>query len=71
MAYRRVRWQWSGARKGRKAKFVIDAQEGPGADRPRGGVTKQAVWLSGIVDFGKAEEILQEIGQIAISDSSV
>ena len=32
---------------------------------------KLAVWLSGIVDFKKAEEILERVGQISISDSSV
>jgi len=35
------------------------------------GVAKQTIWLSGIVDFEKTEEILQEIGQMAISDRSV
>lgn len=35
------------------------------------GVAKQAIWLSRIVDFEKAEGILQEIGQMAISDRSV
>ncbi len=32
---------------------------------------KLAVWLSGIVNFKKAEEILERVGQISISDSSV
>jgi ribosomal protein L32E len=32
---------------------------------------KEAVWLSGIVGFEMAEEILQQVGQRAISDSSV
>jgi hypothetical protein len=34
-------------------------------------IAKQAVWLSGLVTFEKAEEILDKIGQIEISDSSV
>jgi hypothetical protein len=34
-------------------------------------VAKQAVWLSGLVTFEVAEEILQRIGQMAISDSSI
>ena len=32
---------------------------------------KLAVWLSGIVDYDKVEEILAKVGQITISDSSV
>lgn len=35
------------------------------------GLAKDAVWLSGIVDFEKAEEALQRIGQVGISDSSI
>jgi len=34
-------------------------------------VAKQAVWLSGLVTFEHAEEILQRIGQVAISDTSI
>jgi hypothetical protein len=34
-------------------------------------VAKQAVWLSGLVTFDKAAEILQEIGQVQMSDTSV
>lgn len=34
-------------------------------------VAKQAVWLSGLVPFGRAAEILQTVGQIAISSSIV
>jgi hypothetical protein len=34
-------------------------------------VAKQAVWLSGLVTFEQAQEILQEIGQVTISDSSI
>jgi len=33
--------------------------------------TKQAVWLSGLVDFAQAAEILQQVGQVAMSSSSV
>jgi hypothetical protein len=35
------------------------------------GVAKQAVWLSGIVDYRQAQEILEKVGQISISTSSV
>jgi hypothetical protein len=35
------------------------------------GVARQAVWLSGLVPFEDAAEILQEIGQVQISASSV
>jgi hypothetical protein len=34
-------------------------------------VAKQAVWLSGLVPYGRAAEILQTVGQIAISPSSI
>jgi hypothetical protein len=34
-------------------------------------VAKQAVWLSGLVPFNRAAEILQTVGQMAISSSSV
>ena len=34
------------------------------------GVLKLMVWLSGIVDYRKAEEILERVGQIPVSDSS-
>ena len=34
-------------------------------------VAKQAVWLSGLVTFGEAAQILREVGQIDISQSSV
>jgi len=34
-------------------------------------VAKQAVWLSGLVPYGKAEEILQTVGEINISASSI
>lgn len=34
-------------------------------------MVKLAVWLSGIVDFETAEEILEKVGQISISDSSI
>lgn len=35
------------------------------------GLLKLMVWLSGIVDYRKAEEILTKVGQISVSDSSV
>ncbi len=34
-------------------------------------VAKQAVWLSGLVPYSRAAEILQTVGQIAISSSSI
>lgn len=34
-------------------------------------MAKQAVWLSGLTDYEQAAEVLQEVGQIEISDSSV
>ena len=34
-------------------------------------LAKQAVWLSGLVPFAQAEEILSQVGQVAMSDSSV
>ena len=34
-------------------------------------LAKHAVWLSGLVEFEEAESILEKIGQIVISDSSV
>ena len=34
-------------------------------------VAKQAVWLSGLVPYRQAAEILQTVGQIAISASSI
>ena len=35
------------------------------------GIARQAVWLSGLVPFEQAEAILQEIGQVNISRSSI
>ena len=34
-------------------------------------VAQQAVWLSGLVPYGRAAEILQRVGQVAISSSSI
>ena len=34
-------------------------------------MAKQAVWLSSLTDYEQAAEVLQEVGQIEISDSSV
>jgi bisphosphoglycerate-dependent phosphoglycerate mutase len=34
-------------------------------------VAKLAVWLSGLVTFAQAEQILREVGQINMSQSSV
>jgi hypothetical protein len=35
------------------------------------GLLKLMVWLSGIVDYRTAEEVLRKVGQMAVSDSSV
>ena len=35
------------------------------------GVAKQAVWLSGLLDFAQAAEVLEKVGQIPISTSTV
>ena len=35
------------------------------------GVAKLAVWLSGLIDFEQAAEVLERVGQIVISDSSI
>jgi hypothetical protein len=35
------------------------------------GVVKQAVWLSGLVDYETSQEILEQVGQISISASSI
>ena len=34
-------------------------------------IAKQAVWLSGLVTYSQVEEILQKVGQVDISRSSV
>ncbi len=35
------------------------------------GIVKLMVWLSGIVSYGLSEEIMQQIGQMNVSDSSI
>ena len=35
------------------------------------GIAKWMVWLSGVVDFETAEEILQRVGQVNVSDTSI
>ncbi len=55
----------------RKVFFPLDKQLGVRKTRWSEQVAKLAVWLSGLVTFEQAAEILQRIGQIAISDSSV
>lgn len=35
------------------------------------GIVKLMVWLSGITDYAQAEEILQKVGQMNVSDSSI
>jgi hypothetical protein len=50
--------------------FPLDEQLGL-IERWSRGLVKQVVWLSGLVVFERVEEILDQVGQIAISDSSV
>lgn len=35
------------------------------------GVVKWMVWLSGVMDFEMAEQVLQQIGQVNVSDTSI
>ena len=51
--------------------FPLDRQLGIKQARWSEQVTKQAVWLSGLVTFEQAAEILRRVGRIEISDSSV
>lgn len=51
--------------------FPLDKQLGVRKTRWSEQVAKLAVWLGGLVSFEQAAEILQRIGQMAISDSSV
>jgi hypothetical protein len=50
--------------------FPLDEQLGLIEGWSRG-LLKQALWLSGLVVFERAEEILSRVGQIGISDSSI
>jgi hypothetical protein len=50
--------------------FPLDEQLGL-IERWSQGLVKQVLWLSGLVVFERAEEILSQVGQIAISDSSI
>ena len=50
--------------------FPLDEQLGL-IERWSQGLVKEVVWLSGLVVFERAEEILGRVGQIAISDSSI
>jgi len=51
--------------------FPLDEQLKLWAKNWSEGVAKQAVWLSGMVPYETAHEILAEIGQIHISTSSI
>lgn len=51
--------------------FPLDQQLNLKASHWSEGVLKLAVWLSGIVDYETVEEILEKVGQIHVSDSSV
>jgi hypothetical protein len=35
------------------------------------GLLKLMIWLSGIVEYEKAEEVLEKVGQLHVSDSSI
>jgi hypothetical protein len=50
--------------------FPLDEQLGL-IERWSQGLVKQVVWLSGLVVFERAEEVLGRVGQITISDSSI
>jgi len=54
-----------------KAFFPLDKQLGVADKHWSEGVARQAVWLSGMVAYGEAAEILEAIGQVSISESSV
>jgi len=54
-----------------KGFFPLDRKLGLQDKHWSEGIAKQAVWLSGLVAFEDAATILQEIGQVEISDSSV
>jgi hypothetical protein len=51
--------------------FPLDQQLNLKARHWSEGVLKLVVWLSGIVDYETVEEVLEKVGQIHISDSSV
>jgi hypothetical protein len=51
--------------------FPLDEQLGLKARHWSEGVLKLMVWLSGIVDYRTAEEILERVGQISAADSSI
>jgi hypothetical protein len=54
----------------RKGFFPLDEQLALKDRHWSEGVAKQALWLSGLVPFEQASEILQEVGQVDISPSS-
>jgi hypothetical protein len=54
-----------------KAFFPLDKILGLQDKHWSEGIAKRAVWLSGLVAYEDAAKILQEIGQVEISDSSV
>jgi hypothetical protein len=58
------------ARPVRKGFFSLDEQLGLQDQRWSEGVVKQVVWSSGLVPYEQAAEILQSVGQVAISGSS-
>lgn len=59
------------ARNVRRGFFPLDEQLGLKDRHWSEGIAKQAVWLSGLVTYEDAARVLQEIGQVEISDSSV
>jgi len=55
----------------RKVFFPLDQQLQIRARGWSEGVVKRSVWLSGLVPFARAAEILAKIGQVDISDSTI
>lgn len=55
----------------RRGFFPLDDQLGLNEPHWSEAVTKLAVWLSGLVSFEQAEEILAKVGQIHLSESSI
>jgi hypothetical protein len=55
----------------RKAFFPLDEILGVKDRHWSEGIAKKALWLSGLVAYEDAAEILREVGQVEISDTSV
>jgi dihydroneopterin aldolase len=56
----------------KRAFFPLDEQLGLEDKHFSGGILKEMVWLSGVMDsFAEAEAVFERIGQLTISDSSI